>query len=66
MALANAAMAAAQAAQASADAMRAASVRSSGGFAEANKVLKYPEPFGSENHDSDVLAWHDWCHGFKA
>lgn len=46
MALANAAMAAAQAAQASAEAMRTASIRSSGGFAEANKVLKYPEPFG--------------------
>ncbi|OLP88375.1 hypothetical protein AK812_SmicGene30310 [Symbiodinium microadriaticum] len=66
MALANAAMVAAQALQASAEAMCAASIRSSGGFAEANKVLKYPEPFGSENHDGDVLAWHDWCHGFKA
>ncbi|CAE7271152.1 unnamed protein product, partial [Symbiodinium sp. CCMP2592] len=37
----------------------------SGGFTLANKVLKYPEPFGTENADQDALGWLAWSTSFR-
>ena len=38
---------------------------SNGGFNLANKVLKYPEAFGSENADQDALGWLAWSTSFR-
>ena len=37
----------------------------SGGFTLANKVLKYPEAFGTENADQDALSWLAWSTSFR-
>ena len=65
--------------QAASDAARAASEavvalrdhqsnRSStaGGFQEASKVVRQPEPFGSECHEDDLAKWQDFNVSFKA
>ena len=52
-------------AQQHADLQKQSSERSSGsdtssGFNLASKVLKYPEPFGTENAEQDALGWLAW------
>eukprot|EP00435_Cladocopium_sp_Y103_P063021 s303_g24.t1 len=37
-----------------------------GGFHEASKVVRQPEPFGSENHEDDLAKWQDFNVTFKA
>ena len=37
----------------------------SGRFTLANKVLKYPEAFGTENADQDALSWIAWSTSFR-
>eukprot|EP00435_Cladocopium_sp_Y103_P046478 s88_g13.t1 len=39
---------------------------SGGGFQEASKVVRQPEPFGSENHEEDLSRWQDFNVNFKA
>ena len=60
---------AAESARASVEIVREQASRqsaSSSGYSEANKVLKYPETFGSESHDSDLLSWNEWQSTFRA
>ncbi|CAE7197817.1 unnamed protein product, partial [Symbiodinium sp. CCMP2592] len=45
--------------------LRLRKLRNSGGFTLANKVLKYPEPFGTENADQDALGWLAWSTSFR-
>ena len=57
--------AATDAAKAASDAVTAlcetpASRASGGGFQEASKVVRQPEPFGSENHEDDLSKWQDF------
>ena len=63
--------AATDAAKAASDAVTAlreaqASRSSGGGFHEASKVVRQPEPFGSENHEEDLSRWQDFNVNFKA
>ena len=63
--------AATDAAKAASDAVTAlreaqASRASGGGFQEASKVVRQPEPFGSENHEDDLSKWQDFNVNFKA
>ena len=63
--------AATDAAKAASDAVTAlretqASRASGGGFQEASKVVRQPEPFGSENHKDDLSEWQDFNVNFKA
>ena len=63
--------AATNAAQAAADAvaeLRAlqASRGERSGFQEASKVVRQPEPFGSEVHEDDLSKWQDFSVNFKA
>ena len=44
---------------------RSASSDSSSGFNLANKVLQYPEAFGTENADQDALGWLAWSTSFR-
>ena len=44
---------------------RSASSDPSSGFNLANKVLKYPEAFGTENADQDALGWLAWSTSFR-
>ena len=44
---------------------RSASSGPSSGFNLANKVLKYPEAFGTENADQDALGWLAWSTSFR-
>ena len=37
-----------------------------GGFQEASKVVRQPEPFGSECHEDDLAKWQDFNVSFKA
>ena len=37
-----------------------------GGFHEASKVVRQPEPFGSESHEEDLSKWQDFNVSFKA
>ena len=67
----DAAKAASDAAKAASDAVTAlreaqASRASGGGFQEASKVVRQPEPFGSENHEDDLSKWQDFNVNFKA
>ena len=67
--LAESAVRAAESARASVEIIREQASRqsaSSSGYSEANKVLKYPETFGSESHDSDLLSWNEWQSTFRA
>jgi hypothetical protein len=36
------------------------------GFSEASKVIRQPDPFGSENHEEDLSKWQDFTVNFKA
>ena len=45
---------------------QAARTSSSSGFHEASKVVRQPEPFGSESHDDDLSKWQDFTINFKA
>ena len=36
------------------------------GFSEASKVIRQPDPFGSENHEEDLNKWQDFTVNFKA
>ena len=35
-------------------------------FQEASKVVRLPEPFGSENHEDDLARWQDFQVNFRA
>ena len=66
MIAAQAAQAAASAAQALQDFASAKAAPKEQRFAEAGKVIKIPEPFGSEDHESDQRAWRDFYLNFKS
>ena len=36
------------------------------GFKEASKVIRQPEPFGSEVHEDDLARWQDFNVNFRA
>ena len=36
------------------------------GFSEASKVIRQPDPFGSENDEEDLSKWQDFTVNFKA
>ena len=66
--LVQAASDAAQAASSAAQALRDAqtSRASNSRFHEASKVVRQPDPFGSEVHDTDLNNWQDFSTNFKA
>ena len=37
----------------------------SGNSFQAYKLLKHPDPFGSESTDNDAVQWGAWLHGFR-
>ena len=37
----------------------------SGNSFQAYKLLKHPDPFGSESTDNDAVQWGAWLHGVR-
>ena len=35
-------------------------------FKEASRMVRQPDPFRSEDHDSDLSKWQDFCVNLKA
>jgi len=35
-------------------------------FKEASRMVRQPDPFGSEDHESDLSKWQDFCVNLKA
>ena len=35
-------------------------------FKEARRMVRQPDPFGSEDHDGDLSKWQDFCVNLKA
>ncbi|CAL1143351.1 unnamed protein product [Cladocopium goreaui] len=66
--LVQAASDAAQAASSAAQALRdqQQSRSSASNFHEASKVVRQPDPFGSEVHDTDLNNWQDFSTNFRA
>ena len=66
--LVQAASDAAQAASSAAQALRdqQQSRSSASKFHEASKVVRQPDPFGSEVHDTDLNNWQDFSTNFRA
>ena len=60
----DAAQAASDAAQALRDQQQSRSSASK--FQEASKVVRQPDPFGSEVHDTDLNNWQDFSTNFRA
>ena len=60
--------AATEAANAAAEATKALKAQQSSrsSFQEASKVVRLPEPFGSENHEDDLARWQDFQVNFRA
>ena len=60
--------AATEAANAAAEATKALKAQQSSrsSFQEASKVVRLPEPFGSENHEDDLARWQDFSSEFSS
>ena len=57
---------AAQAAAQAAQALREASEKRGGGFAEANKIVQCPKEFGGSTTLEDQTGWSDFSFSFKS
>lgn len=63
-----AAQSASDAAQAlqNAQSQRGTGVAGMDSFKEASRMVRQPDPFGSEDHESDLSKWQDFCVNLKA